>query len=353
MARLHTRILLVRIFFFLLGISLSLSVEQDGCQTFTRIHQVYPDSCDLPEAPVRHGNEPLPSNATKLNRFLHASQGGMNMTDPTSFFQVNCSWGIKGYVQTYNWGQGGPVYTSTDAAQVALLHVPEDHVIMVSLVSQDLCFNLVQDCFDFLGILKKTQCDSEFTRFQSTSLFENSVYFVYTRHGTKYRTGFRLLYSYHQAPEYPRKEAGGDLWNCTVPYYSAFQQHFACSFRTFCSDGRDKIDCPTEELCGPNIRRLGGNCYRFFQPDATISWDAANETCRNYKGLLARLSSTQELHFSGDFLLKTNNVVFAGLSLATPKEPEIFADLSYEAVINTNTMAEANSVPTRLTETQD
>ncbi|XP_070198384.1 G-protein coupled receptor GRL101-like [Littorina saxatilis] len=248
----------------------------------------------------------------------------MNMTDPTSFFQVNCSWGIKGYVQTYNWGQGGPVYTSNDAAQVALLHVPADHVIMVSLVSQDLCFNLVQDCFDFLGILKKTQCDSEFTRFQSTSLFENSVYFVYTRHGKKYRTGFRLLYSYHQAPEYPRKEAGGDLWNCSVPYYSAFQQHFACSFRTFCSDGRDKIDCPTEELCGPNIRRLGGNCYRFFQPDATISWDAANETCSNYKGLLAGLSSTQELHFSGDFLLKKNNAVFAGLSLATPKEPEMY-----------------------------
>jgi hypothetical protein len=51
--------------------------------------------------------------------------------------------------------------------------------------------------------------------------------------------GFKMFFSFHQQNATPHQEAGGQF-NCSVSYYSNFQQHLDCNMYEECVDGRDE-----------------------------------------------------------------------------------------------------------------
>nr|KAG5697926.1 hypothetical protein BaRGS_026864 [Batillaria attramentaria] len=47
----------------------------------------------------------------------------------------------------------------------------------------------------------------------------------------------------------PVRLAGGK-WNCSVPYWADFRQHFLCNLNQECAGMEDEADCPyTTDLC--------------------------------------------------------------------------------------------------------
>nr|KAG5697422.1 hypothetical protein BaRGS_008848 [Batillaria attramentaria] len=68
-----------------------------------------------------------------------------------------------------------------------------------------------------------------------------SVHF--TSDETESFSGFKLLFSFHNHTAVPQRLSEG-TWNCSVPYFSNFQQHFRCDLDQDCAGAEDETDCP-------------------------------------------------------------------------------------------------------------
>ncbi|KAL8597265.1 hypothetical protein ACOMHN_051576 [Nucella lapillus] len=234
-----------------------------------------------------------------------------------------------GLVETPGWAEGKRYLNSMDSC--VTLHVPPDHVTMVSLVSMDVQMaRNNMDCTDSLALYRGANCTGSrqdegrvICRAQDlapTLLTTDALSLRFTSNQRVVRTGFRVLYTFHEQSEEPVRLPGGK-WNCSVPFYSSFQRHFTCIAQSFCADGRDKVSCPKEEedLCGPTLVTFGGSCYRLFQPLEATSWTKASQTCSNYGGGLAVLNTPSTLARAAHFITDTavNKHVFVGLRIAS------------------------------------
>ena len=154
-----------------------------------------------------------------------------------------------GFIQTPGW-QDGKEYTSLVDSCVTL-HVPDDHVTMISLVSLDLQQASGDACgaADYLEISEGNPLCNGWNPLRlckTTDLlptvFHTPALSLRFRSDHQFqKTGFRLLYSFHMVSKEPQKLPNSDQWNCSVSYYHHFQQHFACSSQVFCSDKQDKV----------------------------------------------------------------------------------------------------------------
>nr|KAG5690330.1 hypothetical protein BaRGS_027627 [Batillaria attramentaria] len=60
--------------------------------------------------------------------------------------------------------------------------------------------------------------------------------------------GFRVFFSFHNMSALPQQLPGG-MWNCSVPHWADFQQHFLCTLEPECIGGEDKLICPWKDTC--------------------------------------------------------------------------------------------------------
>ena len=84
-------------------------------------------------------------------------------------------------------------------------------------------------------------------------------------------------HSLMQPSKTPRKLATGQ-WNCSVPNWSDFQQHFMCNLDRECAGGEDELDCPYTGHCGQHRLTVDGRCYQLFRNYFT-SWNNASYIC--------------------------------------------------------------------------
>lgn len=112
--------------------------------------------------------------------------------------------------------------------------------------------------------------------------------------GLQIQRGQRLRFSFHNRTALPQQFPNGS-WNCSVPYWPDFKQHFLCNFNTECAGGEDEASCPyTTETCGPGLISIGGLCYIYRIPQHKISWMDADRLCRLQGATLALLKSDEE-----------------------------------------------------------
>lgn len=83
--------------------------------------------------------------------------------------------------------------------------------------------------------------------------------------GNQYE-GFRAFFSFHEAASIPEKTEGG-MWNCSVPHWPDFKQHFPCNVEVNCAGSEDEEDCPyITEACGKGLSYTEHNNFMtFFQ----------------------------------------------------------------------------------------
>ncbi|KAL8618516.1 hypothetical protein ACOMHN_000661 [Nucella lapillus] len=168
--------------------------------------------------------------------------------------EVNCSQG-GGYIQTPRWEKlVGPMHMKS----CVTLHVPEDHVIMISLDIE-----LKGHLTSVLSVTPTANCSSDNTSqtiwktkeaATPTVLWQTAVLSVlFNAFPLSEGDGpFRLKYSFHNGSQVPLQLPDG-TWNCSVPYYHKFHQHFECLAKTYCADKRDKLkatSCTRKPIVG-------------------------------------------------------------------------------------------------------
>ncbi|KAK7112913.1 hypothetical protein V1264_012288 [Littorina saxatilis] len=241
--------------------------------------------------------------------------------------QVFCFSEKKGFIQTPGWN-GVTKYPNEMDSCVTLL-IPTDHLVMVSLVSLDL--ETLNDCaYDALTIHIGKDCPGDGEKICEMKDLTPTIYdaadaisFQFISNNYVQKTGFRLLYSFHPNSSKPEQLPDGK-WNCSVPHFPEFQQHFACSHTVFCSKGQDKLECRAGNLCGRDAIKLGDSCYRRLTPYSPYTWDEAAQYCESSGAQMMDLDSAEEWKFlvnEAQYLGSKN--IFVGLKLASSTVPEM------------------------------
>ena len=234
-----------------------------------------------------------------------------------------CLFVLTGYIQTPGWD--GEASYPNDVDSCVTLFVPDGHMTMISLASFGL--ETTSDCYyDNLYLYLAPNCTGIGEKICTITNLYPTTYdgveamsFLFESDSSITKTGFRLLYSFHPYSARPVKVPGGK-WNCSVPYYSDFKQHFECSSDVFCSDGQDKAGCNTSKLCVQNIVALGDKCFRRIQPAAPYTWHEADQTCESFRAHLIHLKSAQEWRTIADISLLDSDT-FVGLKISPLTAP--------------------------------
>ena len=145
--------------------------------------------------------------------------------------------------------------------------------------------NLLVIKVDWLRLCKtQTLLTSRFLRFTSSDK-DMDIGQVFT--------GFRLLFTFHPMAALPEMRSDG-RWNCSVPHWPEFQQHFVCNLKADCVEGEDEELCPYySEACGKGRVIVGSKCY-VYTADKGLSWDAASVECLLLGGMLAAPKTEEE-----------------------------------------------------------
>ncbi|KAK7501940.1 hypothetical protein BaRGS_00006692 [Batillaria attramentaria] len=221
----------------------------------------------------------------------------------------------------------------------ARVDVPEGHAVMLSFQHLDIKKYFVRmpyrcktvQIYQISNMTKRQTWDYCFlNKFPPTVLTAQTVE-VYAFFDSVYvaETGFRLTFSFHNYSEVPQKIPNGP-WNCSVPYWADFRQHFPCNLIWDCEGGEDEVDCPyTTRTCGPGYVTAGGHCYvmAISSADAFISRPDASKECQ-LRGLKLVSLNTPAEWDDVMGLLETHHIVapigeliHVGLTTANPSVP--------------------------------
>ena len=237
-----------------------------------------------------------------------------------------------GYVQSPYWGLGrNPVLTVDQWLQV---DIPAQHTAVVSRQYSVHVLSLLCQDHNHLHTLSVSvgsastrrvvwrNCQGEKVFTVTSSSFW--VYFkakmiFFPRRGNY---GFRLLCSFHSQSDLPSQLPDG-RWNCSVPDWSHFEQHFPCNLQADCVDGEDELSCPYTHLarCGAGAITLGDSCYYYVISSHRLSWNDAMEACKLKDAYLANLNTPQEWDDVMQLLLVREGGVFVGLRSSDLKVP--------------------------------
>ncbi|KAK7107085.1 hypothetical protein V1264_015062 [Littorina saxatilis] len=129
----------------------------------------------------------------------------------------------------------------------------------------------------------------------------------------------RFRFTFHQADIAAPQVLPNHQWNCSVPHWPDFQQHFACNLDPECEGGWDEADCPYN-YCGAGDTSGSDTCYFMLWPARTgMTWDEANRMCQSEGAHLATMSSAEEWTTVTEALQARKQMVsvFVGLTTAT------------------------------------
>ena len=133
-------------------------------------------------------------------------------------------------------------------------------------------------------------------------------------------TGFKILFSFHNYSALPEKLPSGK-WNCSVPHWSDFRQHFPCNAYPDCSLAEDEVDCPyTTDKCGLGFITAGDTChFLLLAPNISVSWYTGRAECLRRGARLSALNTEAEWEGIRDALKPRNgDDVFVGMT-STPR----------------------------------
>jgi len=114
----------------------------------------------------------------------------------------------------------------------------------------------------------------------------------------------------------PEKLASGK-WNCSVPHWPDFRQHFPCNAYPDCSLAEDEVDCPyTTEKCGLGFITAGDSChFLLMPPDISASWYSGRQQCFSQGARLSTLNTPAEWNAVKNALrLRNGDNVFLGMT---------------------------------------
>ncbi|KAK7488816.1 hypothetical protein BaRGS_00019951 [Batillaria attramentaria] len=208
---------------------------------------------------------------------------------------------LAGYIQIP--GFDGTSHHPLRMDSWARVDVPQGHVVMLSfshidMDDEEMCThhtcNTAQ-LYQISNLTKHQVWNRHYLKsFPPTVLTAHAVeVHTYTDSIYRHATGFRLMFSLHNRSETPRK-LPYDKWNCSVPYWADFKQHFPCNLVPDCDGGEDEVDCPyATRMCGPGYVTAGGSCFLYVSipPDVSMSWNDASNECQRRGLQLASLNT--------------------------------------------------------------
>ncbi|KAK7466516.1 hypothetical protein BaRGS_00037391 [Batillaria attramentaria] len=212
---------------------------------------------DLHQTRAEFSRSPSPLNfSSVLPPTLHPLDLVNDSSEPFKHLENISTSPSSGYIKT--WGYTGfPKETEQMIKELSItelvgsvndtLHVPKNHVVMVSFNYHGLknndkfdhCTNpyvtLVNEHGDTEAGERRNVCP---TRDLSTTVYNHSLTVVYA-YDLRKEHGFKLLFSFHPVSQAPHKVKSG-LWNCSVPHYASFKQHVHCNLEVECEGGEDE-----------------------------------------------------------------------------------------------------------------
>ncbi|KAK7482999.1 hypothetical protein BaRGS_00025776, partial [Batillaria attramentaria] len=255
--------------------------------------------------------------------------------------ELNFTSNTTGYIQTPGW-DGDRKYPMLMNSWAGV-EVPGQHSVMVSFVSVNLQFYRYELCKPQLSARDvvwvyaggKTSGDLFWKSCirspvpEPTLLNVSSLHVHFTSEEAKARfrgTGFRLLFSFHRQDEQLTQLDGG-LWNCSVPVWERFKQHFPCNLQQECVNWEDEANCPykDDKKCGQGHISLGGGCYFYVRSREQITWTEASVSCLLRDAALASLNTPEEWHDVMKLLQNySEDEVYIGLRSASPGMPTMY-----------------------------
>ncbi|KAK7466733.1 hypothetical protein BaRGS_00037175 [Batillaria attramentaria] len=166
---------------------------------------------------------------------LYASGGHISwladMPDPNITTRGAMTW----YVQTPGWSKLEPYPDNMDSC--VTVKAPSQHFIMTSLLA-------VEFKYFFGDSLTAVQdCESEVFwqnvydwNFKKERLIQSHVMSLRFKSGENVlgAYGFKFIFSFHNQSALPQRLSDGK-WNCSVPHWADFQQHFLCTLYPECA----------------------------------------------------------------------------------------------------------------------
>nr|KAG5700375.1 hypothetical protein BaRGS_029627 [Batillaria attramentaria] len=135
-------------------------------------------------------------------------------------------------------------------------------------------------------------------------------------------SGFKLRFSFHEQSEVLRKLRDG-MWNCSVPYFANYHQHFPCNLASECHNDEDEMRCPySDNVCGPKKLSLGGRCYIYVNPDTDLTWNEASVMCLLRGARLVSFNTLEEWQTVAPLLVEFDiATIYTGLQTIPPSLP--------------------------------
>ena len=170
---------------------------------------------------------------------------------------------FAGYVQTP--GFDGVTRSPLNMNSWLKIPVPFHHSVMISFAHLYLSIHASMGYGGKIAIYTHHLSASDMrlyinSRFRpDPRLYDTSVLFVHywTVQPPLNTRGFQMLFSFHNSSARPQKLTK-DTWNCSVFFWSDFDQHFPCNLHKDCVNGEDEKDCPyTHPRCGAGRLSIG------------------------------------------------------------------------------------------------
>lgn len=224
----------------------------------------------------------------------------LNKFTSTDLFGVFHLLLLSGYLESPGWDGGGTQYKPYLDCWIRVV-VPSEHVVMISFRYLDIEED--PNCnYDYLTVIAGEQTRKALKKICGKVRpapfivnTTNELNFHFLSDIAIHKTGFQLLYSFHHSSSVIRQLPNGQ-WNCSIPKWQEFRDHFPCNLEADCLGSEDEIDCPyTSGRCGLGLLSVDNACHVYVNPGKTtkVSWNTASEDCMR-RG--ARLSSFTTPH---------------------------------------------------------
>ncbi|KAK7495131.1 hypothetical protein BaRGS_00013541, partial [Batillaria attramentaria] len=167
-------------------------------------------------------------------------------TMPGPQLEVVFSSPLKGYIQTPGWSERKQSLEKFN--NCLALEAPPRHVVMATVLTIDADDVLFFRLFEGAGCIGEVIMAYTSEIQSSTELSRSSVMSVRFASYPKSRQSerFKLLFSFHNQSALPERLPDGK-WNCSVPHWGDFQQHFLCTLEPECAEGQDDVICPWKD----------------------------------------------------------------------------------------------------------
>ena len=149
------------------------------------------------------------------------------------------------------------------------------------------------------------------------------------RNPTNAGAGFKMLFSFHPTDAVPQMLSDG-RFNCSVDHFSSFREHLDCNMEQECDNRQDETgQCPfSSPACGGKVASHN-KCY-FYIRVGRMSWNLAEDKCREHGGRLATIKTSQELLDAKQMPLLSKEekiVVYVGMVFDGTRVPMMYRNI--------------------------